>query len=260
MKWVAGIILVFGLWTVGYGNGNAASGIQFSGRTLQSAPDGRLRQAKVFVGDNRVRMEYRKKELDIVEIYDLENGRILLLVPQQKLYMQRALPAGKMINPLLPPGDSNPCSVLAEGQCRKLGNEEVYGRPVSRWEVTVERKGERLRSLHWIDDERLMSLRDVWPDGSVSELMLIDIEQLNGRMAEHWQRTTAPSEGEHYVTNLWYDPELGMIVREERPGGYIREIKDIQIGKQPAELFHVPEDYRLIEDDAGKQELQTGRH
>ena len=259
MKRVAGVILAIGMWVFGTGNSHA-SVIQFSGQAIQSAPDGRLRQARLFVGDNRVRMEYHKDELDIVEIYDLENRRILLLVPQQKLYMQRVLPPGKMNNPLLPPADSNPCSVIPEGDCKKIGSEEVYGRPVSRWEVTVERKGERLRSLHWIDDERLMSLRDVWPDGSVSELMLVDITQLNGRMAEHWQRTTAPVGGEHYVTELWYDPELGMIVREERPGGYLREIKDIQIGKQPAELFNVPEGYRLIEDETGKQELQTGRH
>ena len=142
----------------------------------------------------------------------------------------------------------------------KTDSEELYGRPVSRWEMTVERKGKQLHSLHWIDDERLMSLRDVWPDGSVSRLILVDIEKLNGRMAEHWQRTTTPFGGERYVTDLWYDPELGIVTREERPGGYIREIKDIQAGKQPAELFQVPDDYRLIEDDADKQELQTGRH
>lgn len=253
------MVLAVGLWASGT-NSSHASVIQFSGTAIQSAPDGRLRQSKLFVGDNRVRMGYRRDELDIVEIYDLENRRILLLVPQQKLYMQRVLPPGKMNNPLLPPADSNPCSVMSEGYCTKIASETLYGRSVSRWEVTIERKGERLKSLHWIDDERLMSLRDVWPDGSVSELMLTDITQLNGRMAEHWQRTTAPAGGEHYMTDLWYDPELGLIVREERPGGYIREIRDIQIGKQPAELFRVPDDYRLIEDEADKQEIQTGRH
>ena len=75
MKWTAGILLVFGLWFSGPVTADVTSSIQFSGHTTQSAPDGRLRKATLFVGDNRVRMEYRKDELDIVEICYLFHDR-----------------------------------------------------------------------------------------------------------------------------------------------------------------------------------------
>jgi hypothetical protein len=143
---------------------------------------------------------------------------------------------------------------MPEGQCNKLGSEALYGRPVSRWEVTVDRQGEVVRSLHWIDDDRLMSLRDMWPDGSVSELRLIDIEMLDGRKTERWQRTTMRSDGKKDVTTQWYDPELKIAVREELSGGYFREIRNIRVEKQPATLFQVPMDYRLVEEQMEKRE------
>jgi len=247
VRWTAGIILIVGLWVAGVESSYARPGMQFSGQARQSAPNGQTRIAKLFVGDNRIRMEYQRNERNFIEIYDLADQRIQLLVPQQKIYMQRSLPPGQLVNPLLPPVDSNPCTAIPEGRCKKLGSEIIHGRPVSRWEVTVDHQGEVFRSLHWIDDERLMSLRDVWPNGAVSELMLTDFEELDGRTTERWQRTTVSPEKGRYVTTLWYDPELEMVVREERPGGFVREIRNIHIEKQPAELFKVPPDYRRIE-------------
>jgi hypothetical protein len=252
MKWAAGTVLVVGLWMSGFTSSHAQSNVQFSGQAIQSAPDGRSRQAQLFVGDNQVRLDYRRGELDMVEIYDMKNQRVLLLVPQQKVYMQRGFPPGQAVNPMLPPKDSNPCAALAEGQCKKLGTEMRYGRPVSKWEVMIDQQGETLRSLHWIDDERMMSLRDVWPDGSVSELVLQGTEKVDGRPTERWQRTTTHKDGKKDVQTQSYDPELQIVVREELPGGFIREIKQIRVARQPAELFQIPAGYRLAEDDAQK--------
>jgi len=250
--WIAGLILFTGCWTVAFAGSHKSSNVQFSGRTVQSAPDGRTRKAKLFVGDNKVRLEYRKGGLEIVEIYDMENQRLLLLVPEQKIYMQRDFPPGQVVNPILPPGESNPCSVMPEGKCKKLGDETMYGRPVSHWEVTLKRQGTTLHSLHWIDDERLMSLRDVWPDGSISEMKLLGIEDIDGEKTERWQRTTVHPDGKKEVAVQWYDPLLGIAVREELPGGYVREIRDIRVGKQPEALFQVPDGYRQV--DSNRQE------
>ena len=250
MRWAAGLVLFAGLWVAAYAGGHAQSNVQFSAQTYQSAPDGRLRQASLFVGDNRIRLEYRKGGLDIVEIYDMENRRVMFLVPQQKVYMQRTLLPGQVRNPLLPAAESNPCSVMPEGECRKLGSETLDGRPVSRWEVTVMRKGKTLHSLHWIDEARLMSLRDVWPDGSISVTTLTSVEDLGGRKTERWERTTTHADGKKDIATQWYDPELGIAVREELPGGFVRAIRHIQVGTQPATLFEVPKDYRLAGNEA----------
>jgi hypothetical protein len=254
VNWAVRIFLIIALGVSGYANSYAQSNVQFSGQAIQSLPGGRLRKAQLFVGDNQVRLEYRRGELDMVEIYDMNNHHTLLLVPQQKVYMQRAFLPGQVVNPMLPPRDSNPCTVMPEGECKKLGSETLYGRPVSKWEVTVKRQGKMLRSLHWIDDDRLMSLRDVWPDGSVSELKLQDIEEFDGRTSERWQRTTVRPDGKNETTTQWYDPELRITVREELPGGFIREIRHIRVAKQPATLFQVPEDYLCVEDRAETQE------
>ncbi len=209
---------------------------------------------RLFVGDNQVRVEYRHNELEVVEIYDMANQRVLLLVPKQKLYMQRALPPGEVINPMLAPRDNNPCAAIAQGQCEKLGSETLYGRSVSKWQVTVVAQGKTLRSLHWIDDQRLMSLRDAWPDGSVSELTLQDSAAREGRITERWERVTAHPDGKKEITKQWYDPELKIAVREERPGGFVREITHIRIAKQAAALFQVPAGYRLVENNAPQHE------
>jgi len=136
----------------------------------------------------------------MVEIYDMANPRVLLLVPKQELYMQRSLPPGQVVNPMLPPRDSNPCTVMPEGRCEKLDSEMLHGRPVSKWQVAVDQQGKTLRSLHWIDDERLMSLRDVWLDGSVSELTLQGTAKRDGRVAERWKRVTVHADGRSETT------------------------------------------------------------
>lgn len=252
MKWAARIILIAGLWVSCYTNSHAQSNVQFSGQAIRSAPNDISRQMQLYVGDNQVRVEYRYGATDMVKIYDMANQRLLVLVPQQKIYMQRGLPSGRSVNPMLPPRDSNPCSVIPEGQCEKLGSENLFGRPVSKWEVTVDQQGKALHSLHWIDEERLMSLRDVWPDGSVSELTLQGTERRDERVTERWQRVTEHLDGTKDVTTQWYDPELRISVREERPGGLVREITRIRIAKQPEKLFQAPPDYRRVEENGQK--------
>ena len=117
----------------------ANSNVQFSAQAAQSAPDGRSRQATMYVGDNQVRMEYRRGDGDMIEIYDMNTQRVLLLVPQQKVYMRRDLPKGATVNPMLPEDKRNPCSTLPDASFKQLGSESLYGRSVSKWEVTVVR-------------------------------------------------------------------------------------------------------------------------
>lgn len=247
MKWagVAGFVVT--IWMLTAGSVSAQSNLQFSATAVQSTPDGRSREAKMYVGDNQVRMEHRRGDLTMVEIYDMKNQRVLLLVPNQSIYMQREVPGNSGANPMLPPKDSNPCKAIPDSKCTKLGSETLYNRPVSKWEVSVERDGEQMRSLHWIDDERFMSLRDVWPDGVVSEQTLAGSETLNGRSVERWVKTTTLKEGKKEITTQWYDPQLQIAIREQLPGGLFRELKDIDVAPQPQTLFDVPEGYRQVE-------------
>lgn len=245
MRWAVGLLCAIGLGISV--PATADSNVQFSAVAVQSAPDGRSREARMFVGDNQIRMERRKGDADMVEIYDMKAQRVLLLVPGQKVYMQRDLPEGVAVNPMLPQTKSNPCSTLPGSSCRKLGSEKLYDRSVSKWEVTLVREGKTLRSLHWIDDERFMSLRDAWPDGTVTEVKMIGMETLNGRPTERWQKTMTSVSGEQKVSNQWFDPEIQIMTREELPGGFFRELKKIQVAPQPPALFEAPAGYQQLE-------------
>lgn len=249
MKWAGGVLLVAGLGMSGIAATHAESNVQFSGQAVQSSPDGKSREAKLYVGDNQVRLEHGNDDQRVVEIYDMKHHRMIVLMPAQKVYMQRELPEGPVSNPMLPPEDSNPCTGMPDAQCRKLGTETTLGRPVTKWEVTVEREGKTLHSLHWIDEQRHMSLRDVWPDGSVTESVMEGTESLQGRTVERWRRTTRFPDGKNTTTTQWYDPQLQIAVREELPGGFFREIRDIRVAPQPPKLFEVLPGYRRVESD-----------
>ncbi|VAW79358.1 hypothetical protein MNBD_GAMMA13-252 [hydrothermal vent metagenome] len=231
----------------------ADPGVQFSAKAVQSAAGGQPRESLIYVGENQVRMERWQDNASMVEIYDLNAKRLLLLMPQQKMYMQTELPEDAINNPMLPQTTHDFCDTLPDASCKKLGNESLYDRSVSKWEVTVNNGNRVLRSLHWIDDQRSMSLRDVWPDASVTQMKLIGMVYLDGRNTEHWQRITAFISGKKDISMQWYDPELKIITREELPGGFFRALEDIEVAPQPASLFMAPTDYRQIDTNAAGQ-------
>jgi hypothetical protein len=222
----------------------APSNVQFSAQTVQSSPDKTTRHAQIYVGDNKVRLEYQQDDQKMIQIYDMKNQRALLLMPEQRSYIQRKLPKGGIANPMLPPTDTSPCAQMPGAECHKLGRETMYGRPVVEWEMVVKQDDQTLRSQHWIDAERNMPLRQVFPDGTVSEMRLLGKEKLHGRKTERWEITTTRPDQESMTTTQWYDPELKIAIREELPGGYFRELRNIELGPQPEDLFKVPAGYR----------------
>jgi hypothetical protein len=47
-------------------------------------------------------------------------------------------------------------------------------------------------------------------------------------------------------TFQWFDPELDLAVRQEFPGGFVSELKNVSVGKQPDHLFSIPAGYERI--------------
>ncbi|HFD80398.1 MAG TPA: hypothetical protein ENK05_08430 [Gammaproteobacteria bacterium] len=240
--------ILVGGWLIVSGfaaSATAAPNVQFSAETVQAAPGKEEHHARIYVGDNQVRLEYTRDKVPRVEIYDMKHQRALLLMPQQKLYMERKVPVGQNTNPMLPPSDSNPCARAPGAKCRQLGRETLYGRPVLKWEMTMSHDGKELRSLQWIDAERHTPIRQEWPDGTVTDLQPLGQETLNGRRVERWLSITKRPDGKTLKSTQWYDPQLQIAIREELPGGYVRELRNIQVGPQPESLFQVPAGYRL---------------
>ena len=247
MRGAAGVLFA-GCLCISSGTAAAErSNIQFSAQAVQSATDGKNRNAQIYVGDNQVRLEYTKDDQLMVEIYDMKNQRVLLMVPQQASYMLRQMSNGRMANPMLPPSQSDPCSHVATAKCRSLTSESLHGRRVTKWEMVVNREGQNVRSLHWMDDERHIPLREQWSDGTVSELRPLGQETLNGRPTERWEMKVTHPDGKQVQSTQWYDPELKIAVREELPGGNYRELRNINVGLQPEQLFSVPAGYKQLE-------------
>ena len=220
--------------------------LEFSAQAIQQMPNQKARIARMHVAKQGVRMEYQRNDQPVVEIYNFSQGRAWLLMTQQKVYMEQQMSAemAKAFRVQIPP--ANPCEGGKEVQCRRLGEEKLDGRQVVKWEMTAQQEGRTLRSLHWLDRERNLPLRQLWPDGSVSELKIAGTERLNGRATEKWELLTTRPDGELMRSTQWFDPELQIAVREELPGGFLRELRELRVGTQPIHLFQVPEGYRQV--------------
>lgn len=72
------------------------------------------------------------------------------------------------------------------------------------------------------------------------------VEKINGRKTEKWE-VEVSQDGRKMRSLVWIDRSLGFPVREELPGGLVRELRNIQEGPQPDHLFQIPEAYKRIE-------------
>ncbi|WP_295391469.1 hypothetical protein [uncultured Thiodictyon sp.] len=215
--------------------------VQFAADMARSAPDGQTVGGKLFVGDGRTRMELSQQGRDVVRISDQQRGMEWMLFPADKTYLERSAPAGRP--PATPSAEADPCAALKGLTCRRVGIEEVNGRPAVKWEMSMTDKGQALTATQWLDVQRGLPLKNVLPNGQTMELKLIGSETLNGRPAEKWEMTTALPNQPPASSMQWYDPELKLAVREEFRGGAVSELKNIKVGTQPDDLFKIPDGY-----------------
>lgn len=216
----------------------------FSAFAVQQIPGSQPRLAKMYVTPDYVRKEYEEQGEALIEIADLKTGRTYLLFPKRRRYMLREAPPG-----VIQQQDDlslNPCKLQPLAQCQLLGTETLFGRPVEKWEMSVNQQGQTYISRYWIDQTRGVPLRQELADGTQTELHPVAEETLYGRPTEKWQMKTTFPDGKTTSSTEWYDKELKIVTREELPGGYVRELRDISVGPQDPSLFVVPPDYQQV--------------
>ncbi len=225
------------------------AGAQFSADMISRAPDGETTMGKMYVGDGRMRVEMSQQGREIVRISDQSRRMEWVLFPDQQSYLEQGAPAGSTAQGPIgaPSAETNPCEGLQGVTCRRAGEEEVGGRAAVKWEMSVVRQGQTLTGAQWIDVQRGLPLKYQMPDGQSMELKLLGTETLDGRAVEKWEMTTVAPNQSPMRTLQWYDPELKLAVREEFPGGYLRELKNIRVVEQPDHLFIVPAGYSRME-------------
>ena len=234
---------------------------QFSADMVRRGPEGEATSGKMYVGDGRTRMEMSQQGREVIRISDQNRRMEWILFPAEQSYLERGAPPGAEGAP--PPGqpsaEADPCAALPGVTCRRVGVEDVNGRPAVKWEMSTTQEGKTLTGAQWLDQERGMPLKSVMPNGPTMELKILGQETVDGRLVEKWEMTmTAPNQ-QPSRTFQWYDPELKLAVREEFPGGYVSELKNIRVGPQPDDLFTVPAGYKRMTMPQGGQQPPAGR-
>lgn len=221
--------------------------IQFSAEAVQQTPDRPAMKARIFVGKDAVRSEYEMNDQKFIEIVRKQEEKRIILNPARKEYMLQQGTSVVLPQTASKKKDVSPCEGVANVKCEKKSEEEVNGRKAEKWEFVSDYQGRELRSLVWIDVKKRFPVRQLYPDGSMLEMNLLGKEKINDRMTEKWEVVNIQPTGQRSRSLQWHDMKLEIAIREELPGGYVRELKNIKIGNQPDTLFNVPADYKQIE-------------
>jgi hypothetical protein len=211
----------------------------FSATAVQLTPQGAI-QTRVYISDKAIRNEYEQNGHKMIEIIEPDANKRILLFPAEKVFVEQhapAFPDRRVTN------DDTPCAKLPGTLCRMLGKEEINGLETEKWEFSRVEKGRPVHTLHWIDSKRRLPVREFFADGTAIEMTLLEDEILNGRKAEKWRMQIMAANGQREQFLQWYDPEIKIVVREEHNDGYVRELRDIKVGKQSKNLFSVPKGY-----------------
>ena len=218
---------------------------QFSADTVTSAPQQGTQNGRLYIGNGKVRSELDVNGNTLIQIIDVDTQKAYMIDTEKKTYIQRK--AGQASMPADTASQDSPCAGIPDIPCRKVGEEMISQRQTEKWELVKPSAGDGEKLYYWIDKERNIPLRQVMPDGFRLEMELAGSENINGRTTEKWKMIASRPGSADQLTWRWYDPEIKMNIREEQPGGVLREIRNIRIAPQPARLFTVPDDYRELE-------------
>lgn len=214
--------------------------VEFSADLYQTDGQGNEMTGRIYVAEDAIRNEMEHSGQQMVQIVNTDTGHSYMLMPAQKAYTEQRISAASEKRQ----EEINPCAGMQGVQCRKLGVETVNGRKTEKWEVVGQHQGQTMRIVQWIDVERKMPIKQEMPNNAVMNMRMLGKETLNGRTVEKWEVVTQQGSSAPQKAYQWYDPELNVAIREEYPGGAVRELRNIDVGPQPDRLFEVPEGYR----------------
>jgi hypothetical protein len=254
---LAAVVLPINLIFTSLGAAPEAEIIEFSAETVVKAPQRQVARGKMYIGKDGTRKESERDGKKIIQITNHRDRVAWILFPDEKSYLERRGGAAPPATQTQKSGAVDPCAGAPQSvTCRKAGSEMVHGRETDKWEIVTQKQGQTQSTVMWIDKERGFPIKQQFPDGS-SEFRLIGKETINGRETEKWeitqirkptqqsqQRQPSQQQGPQTTRSVqWYDPKLDLAIREEYPGGYVRELTNIQVGPQSASLFELPQGY-----------------
>ncbi len=221
----------------------ASAAVEFVADTIESQEGQGERKGRLYVGKERIRTDTELNGDTVTQIIDLGRQEAIVISNAQKSYMRRTAGEGEVISQGSFKADANPCAGMKHLVCKQAGSDTVNGRKAQKWEVSAAAGQQGGAMMVWLDAEHGFPIRQQMPDGSVLEMRLLKQEQVNGRNTEKWEMQASRPDGQSQVSWRWYDPEIKMNIREEMPGGFSRNLTNIKLQAQPADLFSIPEGY-----------------
>lgn len=218
--------------------------VEFSAEAMQSMPGQAPVYSKMYVSKSAVRTESYIDGNLVIDITFPYQGRRLRLFPETKKYI---VASGLPVK-LEPKKEAarDPCDGIPGSTCKSMGVEILHGIKVEKWQIEKKVKDKVLKVLQWLDRERNLSLREMSPDGSIAELRTLGKSHLYEREVEVWEYIESNAAGITDQSKQWYDPELKMVIQEQKQGGYFRGLRNIKTGKQNKELFELPVSYQKV--------------
>jgi hypothetical protein len=120
----------------------------------------------VYFGGSKLRMEVTAEGQQMTIIADPASGSMLMIMPEQRMYMQMAAGMAPVAAPQIRSMDpANPCSGGEATGCMSLGEESVNGYPSRKWQYQID--GETQTA--WISTQHRFAVRLVSGDGTTTD-------------------------------------------------------------------------------------------
>lgn len=221
--------------------------VEFFSDIRVSGPQGKITTGRIYVGDGEVRSDLEQAGQQLIQISSEKHQVTWLINPANHTYIERQGIAPGLIERRRADHES-PCSGLSGAECKLLGDETFLGRPSRKWQVTVTTDEQVANSIQWIDIEHNILVRqESTENGPHMEQRMIGIDKRQGRTVEKWEMTLSQSNKPPLRSYRWYDPELNVVIREEHPGGFVQEMRNIRVSKQNPKLFVIPAGFSKVE-------------
>lgn len=216
----------------------------FTAQTVQTTPDQPDRIGLIIKSGQFMRLEFEQDGQQIIQILRPTEGITYILYPESRSYIAQSGPAQpeEFLESYTPP-----CPAEAEQgglRCTRLGHEMVGGIPVERWHISdADYTGQMV--ILW-DPSRKRALRQEMSNGTLVQMSLLGIQQIEGRNAEHWVTEVSRQDAATMRSEWWYDPELKLVLRETLPGNTLRQLTNISTSPVDPALFTVPDGWQRI--------------
>ena len=216
-----------------------AAGPSFTADAVQSHPKHGTQQGKLTVSDLGTRFEVTQQGQTRVQIYDAVSGLTRALMPAQKTYMEWRGGGGV---PGVKP--ATPCPPNKQISCEKVAEETVGNVAAEKWQLRLQ---QGRTAMMWWDAKRRMVVRQEADNGQVMQMTFLGGVRLDGRDVESWRTVYQSANGQQNQTEQYYDPAIGLAVRETFANGVVRELRNIKMVEPDPKLFQVPAGYRKID-------------